>query len=91
MRLVPLDQKHIDNGSINDCSDCPVALALIDAGYDPIVGSKQIGLHRGVSYQRCVSYDLGRWIDEFDEPPDDRCHGPEPMTLVVTDTEVAPR
>ena len=28
-----VEQEHIDNGEIESCYDCPIALALIDQGY----------------------------------------------------------
>ena len=64
MRLVPLTEKHIDEGKPALCAECPMALALEDAGISASVHhycSHLVGIGHVT-----MSTKLGSWIEGFD-------------------------
>lgn len=64
MTLVPLTEKHIDEGKPAKCAECPIALALKDAGINA-------GVHRYQSHLVGIGFvamspGLGNWLEHFD-------------------------
>lgn len=80
MRLVPVEQKHIDEGLPLECSECPIALALVNAGFE------DINLHRSEAIVderwRAVAKDLACWMYDFDTDSDFRAET-KPFTVVL--------
>lgn len=63
---VKVTQEHIDNGGLRNCRACPVALALIDAGYSEVAVSAD-GLYISDSFGRLeVPPAVAKFIKAFD-------------------------
>ena len=80
MRLVPIEQKHIDEGLPLECSECPIALALVDVGFEVE------NLHRSEAIVderwRAVAVGLACWMYDFDTDSDFRAET-KPFTVVL--------
>ena len=89
LEVIPLTRDHIANGKVGDCCECPVALALHDAGHHPsTVQPEQINFggddEEGDDCKLYTSFGMLSWMLRFDDGG--RC---EPFAIVMTDTGIS--
>ena len=80
LKMISVTQRHITEGRIGDCTLCPVALALKDAGYpNAVVFHDGSTLKRGgnLAYHG-HGIELELWLENFDDGED-----VDPITLVL--------
>ena len=85
IRLAPITQRHIDEGIAGDCTACPVACALNDAGIYPWA-VRPSGIDFGGYEEPETVYTspfLSSWMFDFDDG-----RRVAPLTVVVSSDEV---